>query len=104
MEDGMKLAILGLILLFSIAPLAMFLHTIMPYINGVMNGYFGVRVIFPQGYFEIYSTYLTLAPLRISFIETAIIFASTLVFCYSLGLVIKTIIRHKSTAPKSNIL
>jgi hypothetical protein len=103
----MKLAILSLVLLFSIAPLVMTIHTSMSYIDGVEKGYYGIRVDYQHGYIEFYQIYLGipqfLSPYRISFFTLALIIVSTIIFCYSLILMVKTILKHKNKAYRSNV-
>lgn len=99
LEYSMKLAILGLILIFSIAPLVMTLHTIMPYIDGVEKGYYGIRVDYQHGYIEFYQIYLGipqfLTPYRLSFLTLALIIISTIIFSYSLIITVRIILKHR---------
>jgi hypothetical protein len=101
-ENRAKLAIMSILLIMSLMPIAMFFafeNYSKFYISALLNGSAGINIDLQKGWLVIYSKTLTLAPLRINFLEVILLLASIGVFCASLVFVAKTLyntaIKHK---------
>ena len=93
MENRLKLAILGLVLVVSPMPAAMFFVSNRGYIYGLLDGTGGIRLDIQRGWLEIYSKVYRLIPLRLNFIEAGLLVASVAVFFVSLILIIRTYVK-----------
>lgn len=94
MENKVKLAIMGILLVVSPMPIALFFFSepdAKVLLGDLLYGQSGINTNLQKGWLEIYSNVMRIMPIKISFFELFVMLASIVVFCISLAFVAKTL-------------